>query len=106
MFSRPCAWRPTTAVVEAQRVGRKPRRPNGRRTVGGRANSAASASSRCFVVLVLIPVFFSQASQSFLWTRVLIFAIAGCSLTILTGWAGQLSLGQFGFCRRSAGSSP
>src|SRR4029453_14292488 len=23
--------------------------------------------------------------------------IAGCSLTILTGWAGQLSLGQFGF---------
>ena len=26
-----------------------------------------------------------------------IFAIAGCSLTILSGWAGQLSLGQFGF---------
>ena len=50
-----------------------------------------------FGVLVLIPVFFSRASESFLWTRVLIFAIAGCSLTILTGWAGQLSLGQFGF---------
>ena len=27
----------------------------------------------------------------------LVFSIAGCSLTILTGWAGQLSLGQFGF---------
>ncbi len=50
-----------------------------------------------FAVLVVIPVFFSRASQSFLWTRVLVFAIAGCSLTILTGWAGQLSLGQFGF---------
>jgi ABC-type branched-subunit amino acid transport system ATPase component/ABC-type branched-subunit amino acid transport system permease subunit len=50
-----------------------------------------------FGVLVLIPVFFSHASESFLWTRVLIFAIAGCSLTILTGWAGQVSLGQFGF---------
>jgi ABC-type branched-subunit amino acid transport system ATPase component/ABC-type branched-subunit amino acid transport system permease subunit len=50
-----------------------------------------------FGVLVLIPVFFSRASESFLWTRVLIFAIAGCSLTILTGWAGQVSLGQFGF---------
>ena len=50
-----------------------------------------------FVVLVVIPVFFSRPSQSFLWTRVLIFAIAGCSLTILTGWAGQVSLGQFGF---------
>ena len=50
-----------------------------------------------FAVLVVIPVFFARASQSFLWTRVLVFAIAGCSLTILTGWAGQLSLGQFGF---------
>jgi ABC-type branched-subunit amino acid transport system ATPase component/ABC-type branched-subunit amino acid transport system permease subunit len=50
-----------------------------------------------FAVLVLIPVFFSRASQSFLWTRVLVYAIAACSLTILTGWAGQLSLGQFGF---------
>ncbi len=50
-----------------------------------------------FGVLVLIPVFFSRASESFLWTRVLIFAICGCSLTILTGWAGQVSLGQFGF---------
>jgi ABC-type branched-subunit amino acid transport system permease subunit len=49
------------------------------------------------VVLTIIPAFATQASQSFLWTRVLIFAIAGCSLTILTGWAGQLSLGQFGF---------
>jgi ABC-type branched-subunit amino acid transport system ATPase component/ABC-type branched-subunit amino acid transport system permease subunit len=49
------------------------------------------------VVFALIPAFAQQASQSFLWTRVVIFAIAGCSLTILTGWAGQLSLGQFGF---------
>jgi ABC-type branched-subunit amino acid transport system permease subunit len=50
-----------------------------------------------FAALALIPVFFSRASESFLWTRVLIFAIAGCSLTLLTGWAGQVSLGQFGF---------
>jgi ABC-type branched-subunit amino acid transport system ATPase component/ABC-type branched-subunit amino acid transport system permease subunit len=50
-----------------------------------------------FGALVLIPILFSRASESFLWTRVLIFAIAGCSLTILTGWAGQVSLGQFGF---------
>ena len=50
-----------------------------------------------FAGLVLVPIVFSRASESFLWTRVLIFSIAGCSLTILTGWAGQLSLGQFGF---------
>jgi ABC-type branched-subunit amino acid transport system ATPase component/ABC-type branched-subunit amino acid transport system permease subunit len=49
------------------------------------------------LVFALIPAFAQQASQSFLWTRVVIFAIAGCSLTILSGWAGQLSLGQFGF---------
>ena len=50
-----------------------------------------------FAALIVIPIFFSRASESFLWTRVLVFAIAGCSLTVLTGWAGQLSLGQFGF---------
>ena len=27
----------------------------------------------------------------------LVFALAGLSLTILTGWAGQLSLGQMAF---------
>ena len=48
-------------------------------------------------VFVLIPVFAQQASQTFLWTRVVIYAIAACSLTILSGWAGQLSLGQFAF---------
>ena len=49
------------------------------------------------VVFAVIPAFAQNPSQSFLWTRVVIFAIAGCSLTILTGWAGQLSLGQFAF---------
>ena len=49
------------------------------------------------LVFAVIPAFAPQASQSFLWTKVVIFAIAGCSLTILSGWAGQLSLGQFGF---------
>ena len=48
-------------------------------------------------VFALIPMFAPHASQTFLWTRVLIFAIAACSLTILSGWAGQLSLGQFAF---------
>ena len=49
------------------------------------------------LVFSLIPVFAHEASQTFLWTRVVIFAIAACSLTILSGWAGQLSLGQFAF---------
>ncbi|MCU1376149.1 MAG: transporter related, partial [Actinomycetia bacterium] len=49
------------------------------------------------VTLALMPVLFTKPSQAYLWTRVVIFAIAGCSLTVLTGWAGQLSMGQFGF---------
>jgi branched-chain amino acid transport system permease protein len=34
--------------------------------------------------------------ESGLATRMLVFAIVGVSLVILTGWAGQISLGQFG----------
>ena len=63
---------------------------------GGRATSA----HRCGRALRRAgadPGVLLARSESFLWTRVLIFAIAGCSLTILTGWAGQVSLGQFGF---------
>ena len=37
------------------------------------------------------------ASQEFLWTDVLIFAMAALPISMLTGWAGQLSLGQFAF---------
>ena len=34
--------------------------------------------------------------RSFLLARVCIYAVVALSLTILTGWAGQVSLGQFG----------
>jgi ABC-type branched-subunit amino acid transport system ATPase component/ABC-type branched-subunit amino acid transport system permease subunit len=55
--------------------------------------------SMALVVLLLavVPIVFHQPSELFSWSRVLIFALIGCSLTVLTGWAGQLSLGQFGF---------
>lgn len=46
---------------------------------------------------LLLPVVFSEPSQLFLLGRVLIFAVIGLSVTVLTGWAGQLSLGQFAF---------
>ncbi len=52
-----------------------------------------------FVVLVaLIPlVFVDLPSQREAWSRVLLYAMVALSLTVLTGWAGQLSLGQFAF---------
>ena len=46
---------------------------------------------------VLLPLVASSSSQSFLFSRMLIFALVALSVTVLTGWAGQLSLGQFGF---------
>jgi ABC-type branched-subunit amino acid transport system ATPase component/ABC-type branched-subunit amino acid transport system permease subunit len=36
-------------------------------------------------------------SQRVAWSEVLLYALIALSLTVLTGWAGQLSLGQFAF---------
>lgn len=48
------------------------------------------------VVALILPAVLSN-SRSFLATQIFVFGIVGVSLTILTGWAGQLSLGHFGF---------
>jgi ABC-type branched-subunit amino acid transport system ATPase component/ABC-type branched-subunit amino acid transport system permease subunit len=45
----------------------------------------------------LVPLVASASSQTFLFSRMLIFALVALSVTVLTGWAGQLSLGQFAF---------
>lgn len=45
----------------------------------------------------LVPFVVTRASQQLLLTTVLAFAICAFSLTVLTGWAGQLSLGQMAF---------
>ena len=37
------------------------------------------------------------ASQQEMWSRTLLYAMIALSLTVLTGWAGQLSLGQVAF---------
>lgn len=48
-------------------------------------------------IAVVLPFVFPAASQLFLVTRMLLFGIVALSVTVLTGWAGQLSLGQFAF---------
>jgi ABC-type branched-subunit amino acid transport system ATPase component/ABC-type branched-subunit amino acid transport system permease subunit len=54
--------------------------------------------SLLLVLVALFPVvLLNQPSQQFLWTRVVLYAMVAVSLTVLTGWAGQLSLGQFAF---------
>ena len=56
------------------------------------------AGGLAVVLLALIPlVFIDVPSQREAWSRVLLYAMVALSLTVLTGWAGQLSLGQFAF---------
>jgi ABC-type branched-subunit amino acid transport system ATPase component/ABC-type branched-subunit amino acid transport system permease subunit len=55
------------------------------------------AAGTAFVIAVLLPLVFTAPSRQFLFSRVAIFAIVGLSISILTGWGGQLSLGQFAF---------
>jgi len=50
-----------------------------------------------FVGLLLVPVFIDKPSQLFTWTNLVLMAAVAMSLSLLTGWAGQLSLGQFAF---------
>lgn len=46
-------------------------------------------------VAVLLPIVVTSPARHFLYSRVLLMALVALSLTVLTGWAGQLSLGQF-----------
>ena len=49
------------------------------------------------VLAVALPYVFPGASDLYLLTRMLAYALVALSVTVLTGWAGQLSLGQFAF---------
>jgi len=49
------------------------------------------------LVLVVVPWLWTKPSQVQTWTTVVIMATIAVSTTMLTGWAGQLSLGQIAF---------
>ena len=46
------------------------------------------------VIAIILPLIFTQPSTQQTFTEVVAFAICATSLTVLTGWLGQLSLGQ------------
>ena len=50
-----------------------------------------------FGFFALLGLILSTSSSLFTWTSILLFAMVVLSMTVLTGWAGQLSLGQFAF---------
>ncbi|MGW0665263.1 ABC transporter permease subunit [Streptodolium elevatio] len=49
------------------------------------------------LVAIVVPLVVTQPSRHLLYTVILAYAICAASVTILTGWAGQLSLGQMAF---------
>ncbi|GAC1535574.1 MAG: branched-chain amino acid ABC transporter permease/ATP-binding protein [Acidimicrobiales bacterium] len=81
----PSAGRPTDGALVP--VAPVPRR-------GARAAGSAWAAA-CVAAAVLVPLVAGRSSQLFFFSRVALYAVVGLSLVILTGWAGQLSLGQF-----------
>ena len=50
-----------------------------------------------FGFFALLGLTLSTNSSLFTWTSIVLFAMVVLSMTVLTGWAGQLSLGQFAF---------
>ncbi len=54
------------------------------------------------VIAVILPIVVTEPSRQQLYTAVLAFAICASSLTVLTGWLGQLSLGQMAFAGLAA----
>ena len=46
---------------------------------------------------IILPLVITSPSKHLLYTSILGFALCGLSLTVLTGWSGQLSLGQMAF---------
>ncbi|MBV8462381.1 MAG: hypothetical protein JO368_03750, partial [Acidimicrobiales bacterium] len=54
------------------------------------------------LVAVILPILVTEPSRQQLYTAVLAFAICASSLTVLTGWLGQLSLGQMAFAGLAA----
>jgi ABC-type branched-subunit amino acid transport system permease subunit len=48
------------------------------------------------LIVALLPLFIG-VGHSFLMSQICIFGVIALSLTVLTGWSGQVSLGQFGF---------
>lgn len=51
--------------------------------------------SLLIVIVVIAPLVIDRPSRHMMWARIAIYSLVGLSLTVLSGWAGQLSLGQF-----------
>ena len=53
--------------------------------------------SASLVLAAALPFLTSSPARQFTFAKVAVFALAGLSVTVITGWAGQISLCQFAF---------
>ena len=65
------------------------------RAVRARSWEAAGIVAGVIAASVVVPLLAGRSSQMFFLSRLVLYALVGLSLVVLTGWTGQLSLGQF-----------
>jgi ABC-type branched-subunit amino acid transport system ATPase component/ABC-type branched-subunit amino acid transport system permease subunit len=82
------------AAVEDRPLLRIPRSLVSSRLVRHQRAGVAAAGLALAAIWPLLPYFHTSANQ-FSLSLILIYAVVGVGLTILLGWGGQVSLGQF-----------
>jgi ABC-type branched-subunit amino acid transport system ATPase component/ABC-type branched-subunit amino acid transport system permease subunit len=55
------------------------------------------SSGALLTIAIVVPLLVTEPSKHLLYATIVCYAIIALSLTVLTGWAGQLSLGQMAF---------
>jgi ABC-type branched-subunit amino acid transport system ATPase component/ABC-type branched-subunit amino acid transport system permease subunit len=55
------------------------------------------ATAAALAVAIVLPLVVTSSARGFLFSRTLLYAMVALSVTVITGWAGQLSLCQFAF---------
>jgi len=66
-----------------------------------RARVGTAGITTTVVVVALLPLVLT-VGKSYLLSQICIYGVIALSLTVLTGWAGQVSLGQFGLVAAGA----
>ncbi len=49
------------------------------------------------LVAIVLPILVTTPSRQLLYARILAYAVCGLSVTVITGWSGQIALGQMAF---------
>ena len=84
---------------------RAPQIPERFREIWWARHLGAMVAGAALVVAVVAPLLVDQPSKHQIWARMLAFCLCTASVVVLTGWAGQLSLGQMAFAGVAAATA-